>query len=113
MPDLQRFERHHQLAVHPRTGHHLGDSPRCQNTRTAVYVGDTHSAAALYRVGAANGGVNIAAPMANQVVENYQACCIGVYSNKVMQLDAKSGMVSEQVFSQQLGEQLRLSNSAQ
>ncbi len=83
------------------------------NTRTAVYVGDTHSAAALYRIGAANGGVNIAAPMADQVVENYQACCIGVYSNKVMQLDAKSGMVSEQVFSQQLGEQLRLSNSAQ
>jgi hypothetical protein len=44
-------------------------------------------------------------------LEHFTACVIGYYTNKQITVDAKSAMVSEAVFSAQLGEQLRLSNA--
>ena len=46
-------------------------------------------------------------------LEHFNACIIGYYTNKQLTIDAKSAMLSEAVFSEQLGEQLRLSNAAQ
>ena len=49
----------------------------------------------------------------NTPLEHFNACVIAYYTNKQITVDARSAMVSEAVFSAQLGEQLRLSNAAQ
>ena len=45
--------------------------------------------------------------------ERFQCAVVGIYSNRALILDSKSGILSEAVYSAQLGESLRLSNSAE
>ena len=47
-------------------------------------------------------------PYADSPMEKYVCSIVGVYSNNYMSLDAKSGMVGEYSFAEQMGAQLRL-----
>ena len=44
----------------------------------------------------------------DESMEKYVCSIVGIYSNNYMSLDAKSGMVGEYSFAEQMGAQLRL-----
>jgi hypothetical protein len=45
-------------------------------------------------------------------MERFEGQVVGYYTNKSLVLDAKSGLLSEAVFSEQFGQSLRLAGSA-
>jgi hypothetical protein len=76
-------------------------------------VADTRQAAAIF-AGAyvednhQNGDDEETSGMHNERMTHYEGCVIAYYTNKAMVVDAKSAMITEAVYSAQLGEQLRL-----
>ena len=89
----------------------------CQNNMNyAVCIADARQPGAIVpntHDSGGGGNGNATSGFALDRLEHFSACIIGIYTNKQITVDAKSAMLSEAVFSEQLGEQLRLSNAAQ